>query len=116
MHSKQDIENAAKVAGGRLKYVNEAGAMVHFVGSAPRFWQPWADTEAGSADWAVLDTAVWKWFADDAAGDNLMADSDKLIRVYNRMKLAAVSGDFAQRKTATMAAAVAIGKHLRESA
>jgi hypothetical protein len=78
-------------------------------------WQPWADTEAGRSDWAVLDTAVMHWFHTDTRGQNHTADSDELIFAVGSLTEAACSGDLALRMHATMAAAIAIGEHMGAS-
>jgi hypothetical protein len=70
-------------------------------------WQPWADIEAGSADWAVLDTAVRKLVRDI----DITTINDVFDAVVD-MTVADGSGDLAQRKAATMAAAIAIGEFL----
>lgn len=71
-------------------------------------WQPWADTEAGSADWAVLDTAVWSWLERDACTDEELA-------LQRDMHAALASGDLKKRKAATFAAAAAIGEYMAHS-
>jgi hypothetical protein len=73
-----------------------------------RYWQPWADTEAGRSDWAGLDTAVYAY-----AYTNPLPW--RLIGMVGDMRNAVNTGDMKQRQAATMAAAIAIGQHMARS-
>jgi hypothetical protein len=66
-------------------------------------WQPWADTEAGRSDWAVLETAVMQWCANHDMTDDVHG-------LHWGVNEASISGDLKQRQRATMAAAIAIGE------
>ena len=105
-YTAEQIAAAARLVPERVRSLTIGTETYHM--TACRDWQPWADTEAGSADWAVLDTAVGKWFA----GAGKLYEYPPIIgSVWLDMGAAYESGDLAKRKAATMAAAIAIGQH-----
>jgi hypothetical protein len=106
-----------QIAAAALLVINESwhgndAYMRGFLGK----WQPWADTEAGRSDWAVLDTAVEKWLEDNCktiyGPDAEEGKHSEIISAACAHYSARQFGDLKQRQQATMAAAIAIGEHL----
>lgn len=63
MHSKQDIENAARLVPEHV-FVSVGGIVCVDREEGPNTqWQPWADTEAGRSDALVLAREVDKWWS-----------------------------------------------------
>lgn len=111
MHSKQDIENAARLVPEHVCAWPHNGESVIDVLDGSRRWQPWADTEAGSHDWAVLDTAARLWIHDNG---HILSNEER-ISLLETLHFAGNSGVLVQRKAATFAAAAAIGAHMARS-
>lgn len=120
MHSKQDIENAARLVPKHVKY--DAQCQTWFAASvysrsdddseitSYRQWQPWADTEAGRSDALVLLAAVMYWIH-----TNSNAYFNVSERHWVKILDALDSGNVKQIQQATMAAAIAIGQYMEQS-
>ena len=105
--SKEQIENAARLV---PEYIAEIeGNISRQLSLNPRYWQPWADTEAGRSDALVLLAAVVSRFhVMDGPTFHRLAHHE----VY--LDDALSSGNVQQIQAATFAAAAAIGAHIKE--
>lgn len=107
-YTKEQIASAARLVGisattalhynrdTELRWRTESG----------RDWQPWAETEAGRSDWAVLDTAVRSWAFSMWEGREAPFHIAELLHA---MDVTARRPSVINRQQATFAAAVAIG-------
>lgn len=108
--SKQDIENAARLVHDIVVIADDGTAYLRLTGLM-RKWQPWADTEAGRSDALVLLAAVLNWLQ----SNDRVFDWPAMIREkWFDLDDALTSGNVQQIQQATMAAAAAIGAHMKE--
>lgn len=105
--SREQIENASWAIMGVLVEWDDQGAWLSFKN---RYWQPWADTEAGRSDALVLLAAVLDWLQ----SNDRVFDWPVMIREkWFDLDDALTSGNVQQIQAATFAAAAAIGAHIK---
>jgi len=108
--SKEQIEFAARLVPDEV-FTDDDGT-VRVGDSDPdcvryREWQPWANTEAGRSDWAVLFAAVMPWVANLQKSGKDIPESTQ-VRFLNAMP----SGNLIELQEATVEIAAAIGEQM----
>lgn len=107
-YTAEQIAAAARLVGDKLSVKGNGVAWVRLPDYGQREWQPWADTEAGRSDALVLLAAVASQFRTmDVPAFN------RLLPYRDAIDIALLSGNVQQIQLATMAAAVAIGAHMK---